>query len=206
MGLLANTIDGPERPIPLHLGPTKTSAKDLTRSRSVGIGVVRFEKKVWSTTCPLNGSFQSPNCPLKGFFHSPNGIFLVANGRMAADFSSPGPSGNLWSRAKKKKKKKKKKRKHGHNYSSSSEIFGFKFSFLSVCLQYSYTLNKAHTQKKICLHSFPIHYIYITFLFLFFVNKRHTHTHAHTHKELSWDVINFFFFLNGLLPCCLFWC
>ena len=32
-------------------------------------------KKVWSPTCPLNGSFQSPNCPLKGFFHSPNGIF-----------------------------------------------------------------------------------------------------------------------------------
>ena len=32
-------------------------------------------KKVWSPTCPLNGSFHSPNCPLKGFFHSPNGIF-----------------------------------------------------------------------------------------------------------------------------------
>ena len=44
-GLLANTIDGPEQPTPLHLGPTKTSAKDLARSRSVGIGVVRFERK-----------------------------------------------------------------------------------------------------------------------------------------------------------------
>ena len=32
-------------------------------------------KKLWSPTCPLNGSFQSPNCPLKGFFHLPNGIF-----------------------------------------------------------------------------------------------------------------------------------
>ena len=32
-------------------------------------------KKVWSPTCPLNGSSHSPNCPLKGFFHSPNGIF-----------------------------------------------------------------------------------------------------------------------------------
>ena len=32
-------------------------------------------KKVWSPTCPLNGSFQSPNCPLEGMFHSPNGIF-----------------------------------------------------------------------------------------------------------------------------------
>ena len=38
-------IDGPERPTPLRLGPTKTSAKDLARSRSVLIGVVRFEKK-----------------------------------------------------------------------------------------------------------------------------------------------------------------
>ena len=44
-GLLANTIDGPEWPTPLHLGPTKTSAKDLARSRSVRIGVVRFEVK-----------------------------------------------------------------------------------------------------------------------------------------------------------------
>ena len=79
---------GPKGQLPLHLGPTKTSAKNLARSRSVRIGVVRFEK-VWSPTCPLNGSFQSPNYPLKGFFHSPNGIFLVANGRMAADFSSP---------------------------------------------------------------------------------------------------------------------
>ena len=43
VGLLANTIDGPEQPTPLHLGPTKTSAKDLARSRAVGIGVVRFE-------------------------------------------------------------------------------------------------------------------------------------------------------------------
>ena len=45
VGLLANTIDGPERETPLHLGPTKTSAKDLARSRSVRIGVVRFEQK-----------------------------------------------------------------------------------------------------------------------------------------------------------------
>ena len=47
VGLLANTIAGPERPTPLHLGPTKlkTSAKDIARSRSVRIGVVRFEKK-----------------------------------------------------------------------------------------------------------------------------------------------------------------
>ena len=46
VGFLANTIDGPERPTPLHFGPTKTSAKDLARSRSVRIGVVRFEKSL----------------------------------------------------------------------------------------------------------------------------------------------------------------
>ena len=43
VGLLANMIDGPQGPTPLHLGPTKTSAKDLARSRSVRIGVIRFE-------------------------------------------------------------------------------------------------------------------------------------------------------------------
>ena len=36
---------GPNGQLPLHLGPTRTSAKDLARSRSVVIGVVRFEKK-----------------------------------------------------------------------------------------------------------------------------------------------------------------
>ena len=48
VSLLANTIDvdGPERPTPLHLGPTKTSAKDLAQSRSVPLErVVPFEKK-----------------------------------------------------------------------------------------------------------------------------------------------------------------
>ena len=46
-------------------------------------------KKNWSPSCPLNGSFQLPNCPLKGFFSLAKRDFLVANGRMAADFSSP---------------------------------------------------------------------------------------------------------------------
>ena len=32
-------------------------------------------KKVWSPTCPLNSSFQSPNCPLKGFFTRQTGFF-----------------------------------------------------------------------------------------------------------------------------------
>ena len=73
VGLLANTIDGPERPTPLHLGPTKTSAKDRDNVRSAS--ALSALKKAWLPTCPLNGSFQSPNCPLKGFFHLPNGIF-----------------------------------------------------------------------------------------------------------------------------------
>ena len=75
-GLYSQTRStGPNGQLPLHLGPTKTSAKVLARSRSVRIGVVRFKKKVWSPTCPLNGSFQSPNCPLKGFFTRQTGFF-----------------------------------------------------------------------------------------------------------------------------------
>ena len=62
--------------------------KDCHASCAITFGPHRrcpLWKKVWSPTCPLNGSFQSPNCPLKGFFTRQTG-FLVANGRMAADF------------------------------------------------------------------------------------------------------------------------
>ena len=82
---------GPNGQLPLHLfGPTKTSAKDLARSHVRSASALSALKKVWSPTCPLNGSFHSPNCPLKGFFSLAKRDFLVANGRMAADFSSPG--------------------------------------------------------------------------------------------------------------------
>ena len=86
--LLANTIDGPERPTPLHLGPTKTSAKDLARSRSVCIGVVRFEKSLVDN---LSAKRQLSVAKLsaKRIFSLAKQDFLVANGRMAADFSSP---------------------------------------------------------------------------------------------------------------------
>ena len=93
VGSLANTIDGPERPtpfaLPLHLGPTKTSAKDLARSRSVRIGVVRFEK---SLVANLSAKRQLSVAKLsaKKIFSLAKRDFLVANGRMAADFSSPG--------------------------------------------------------------------------------------------------------------------
>ena len=99
--LLVNTIDGSRTTNSLASWTvTTTSATDLVRSRSVRID---FEKKNWSPTCPLNGSFQSPNCPLKEFFTRQTGYFIiVANGRMAADFSIPafgiliGPPGRLF--------------------------------------------------------------------------------------------------------------
>ena len=76
VGLLANTIDGPARPTPLHLGPAKTPA--WQRPCAITFSPHRrcpFWKKVWSPTCPLNGSFQSPNCPLRGFFTRQAGFF-----------------------------------------------------------------------------------------------------------------------------------
>ena len=79
---------GPNGQLPLHLGPTKTSAKDLPRSRSVRIGVVRFEK---SLVANLSAKRQLSVAKLsaKRIFSLAKRAFLVANGRMAADFSSP---------------------------------------------------------------------------------------------------------------------
>ena len=79
---------GPNGQLPLHLGPTKTSAKDLPRSRSVRIGVVRFEK---SLVANLSAKRQLSVAKLsaKRIFSLAKRDFLVANGRMAADFSSP---------------------------------------------------------------------------------------------------------------------
>ena len=77
---------GPERPT-LWLGPTKT-ATHLARSRSVRIGVVRFEKSLVDN---LSGKRQLSVAKLstKRIFSLAKRDFLVANGRMAADFSSP---------------------------------------------------------------------------------------------------------------------
>ena len=79
---------GPNGQLPLHLGPTKTSAKDLPRSRSVRISVVRFEK---SLVANLSAKRQLSVAKLsaKRIFSLAKRDFLVANGRMAADFSSP---------------------------------------------------------------------------------------------------------------------
>ena len=76
VGLLANTIDGPEQPTPLHLGPTKTPAKDLARSRAVGIGVKLSALKE-SLVANLSAKRQLSVAKLsaKRIFHSPNGIF-----------------------------------------------------------------------------------------------------------------------------------
>ena len=84
--LLANTIDGHERPTPLHLGPTKTSAKDL-HVRS-GLALSAFKK---SLVANLSAKRQLSVAKLsaKRIFSLAKRDFLVANGRMAADFSSP---------------------------------------------------------------------------------------------------------------------
>ena len=74
---------GPERPT-FWLGPTKT-ATHLARSRSVRIGVVRFEKSLVDN---LSGKRQLSVTKLsaKRIFSLAKRDFLVANGRMAADF------------------------------------------------------------------------------------------------------------------------
>ena len=89
LDLLANAIDGPERPTPLHLKPTKTATHLAhARSRSVRIGVVRFEKYLVAI---LSAKRQLSVAKLsaKRIFSLAKRDFLVANGRMAADFSSP---------------------------------------------------------------------------------------------------------------------
>ena len=70
----------------LHLRPTKT-AMHLAITFDPHLHCQLWKKE--SPSCPLSGSFQSQNCPLKGFFSLAKRDFLVANGRMAADFSSP---------------------------------------------------------------------------------------------------------------------
>ena len=79
---------GPNGQLPLHLGPTKTSAKDLARSRSVRIGVVRFEKGLVANLCAKR-QLSVAKLSAKRIFSVAKRDFLVANGRMAADFSSP---------------------------------------------------------------------------------------------------------------------
>ena len=80
---------GPERPTPLHLEPTKTVTHLAhARSRSVRIGVVRFEKNLVAI---LSAKRQLSVAKLsaKRIFSLAKRDFLVANGRMAADFSNP---------------------------------------------------------------------------------------------------------------------
>ena len=79
---------GPERPTPLHLGPTKMSATDLERSRSVRIALSALKKGLVAN---LSAKRQLSVAKLsaKRIFSLAKRDFLVANGRMAADFSSP---------------------------------------------------------------------------------------------------------------------
>ena len=86
--LLANTINGVRTPTPVHLGPTKT-ATDLARSRSVRIGVVRLEKKSLVANLSAKRQLSVAKLSAKRDVSLAKRDFLVANGRMAADFSSP---------------------------------------------------------------------------------------------------------------------
>ena len=47
---------------------------DLARSRVISHRRSPLWTKVWSPTCTLNGSFQSPNCQLKAIFISQTGV------------------------------------------------------------------------------------------------------------------------------------
>ena len=84
MGLLANTIDGPERPTPLHLGPTKT-LRDHVRSSSA----LSALKKSLVANLSAKRQLSVAKLSAKRIFSLAKRDFLVANGRMAADFSSP---------------------------------------------------------------------------------------------------------------------
>ena len=80
---------GPERPTPLHLEPTKTATHLAhARSRSVRIGVVRFEKNL-AAILSAKRQLSVAKLSAKRIFSLAKRDFLVANGRMAADFSSP---------------------------------------------------------------------------------------------------------------------
>ena len=87
MGLLANTIDGPERPTPLHLGTTKTSAKDRDHVRSAS--ALSALKKSLVANLSAKRQLSVAKLSAKRIFSLAKRDFLVANGRMAADFSSP---------------------------------------------------------------------------------------------------------------------
>ena len=88
MGLLANMIDGPERPTPLHLGPTKTSAKAL-RDHVRSASALSALKKSLVANLSAKRQLSVAKLSAKRIFSLAKRDFLVANGRMAADFSSP---------------------------------------------------------------------------------------------------------------------
>ena len=93
--LLANTIDaaGPERPTPLHLGPTKTRLPRTLRDHVRSASALSALKN--SLVANLSAKWQLSVAKLsaKRIFSLAKRDFLVANGRMAADFSSPENSG-----------------------------------------------------------------------------------------------------------------
>ena len=87
VGLLANTTDG-ARTANSFASWTDKTATHLARSRSVRLGVVHFEK---SLVANLSAKRQLSVAKLsaKRIISLAKRDFSVANGRMAADFSSP---------------------------------------------------------------------------------------------------------------------
>ena len=89
VGLLANTIDGPERPTPLHLGPTKTRLPKTLRDHVRSASALSAFKKCLVANLSAKRQLSVAKLSAKRIFSLAKRDFLVANGRMAADFSSP---------------------------------------------------------------------------------------------------------------------
>ena len=89
--LLANTIDGARTANSLASWTDKDVCHGPCATRSVCIGVVRFHTRTKSLVANLSAKRQLSVAKLsaKRIFSLAKRDFLVANGRMAADFSSP---------------------------------------------------------------------------------------------------------------------
>ena len=81
---------GPERPTPLHLGPTKTATHLASHVESAS--ALSALKKSLVASLSAKRQLSVAKLSAKRIFSLAKRDFLVANGRMAADFSSPVPT------------------------------------------------------------------------------------------------------------------
>ena len=88
VGLFANTIDGPERPTPLHLSRQRRLPKTL-RDHVRSASALSALKKSLVANLSAKRQLSVAKLSAKRIFSLAKRDFLVANGRMAADFSSP---------------------------------------------------------------------------------------------------------------------